>query len=76
MSWNVQLHNVKHTLWLLTLGIMECQLTGWMDKMRVIVVRTHNSLQQLMCRTDLNFMQQTVSRVVTEIMQQKKKDID
>jgi len=55
---------------------MECQLTGWMDKMRVIVVRTHNSLQQLMCRTDLNFMQQTVSRVVTEIMQQKKKDID
>ena len=63
LSWDVLLHIVKHTLWLLTLGIVEPQVTGWMDKMRVIVVHTHNSLQQLMCRTDLNFIQQTVWRV-------------
>jgi hypothetical protein len=63
LSCDVLLHNVKHTLRLLTLGIVEPQFTGWMDKMRVIVVHTHNSLQQLMYSTNLNFMQQTVWRV-------------
>lgn len=48
---------------LLAVGIVEPQFTGCMDKLRVIVVHTCISLQQLTCGADHSFMKQTVWRV-------------